>query len=61
MFKELDVIKAKRKLSPFVEYGTLGAIVFIHDVDHFEVEFVDEQGQTLDLLSVNKDDIELLK
>lgn len=60
MFKEFDVIKAKRKLSPFVEHGTLGAIVFIHG-DHYEVEFVDEQGESLELLTVNKDDIELLK
>jgi hypothetical protein len=61
LFKELDVIKAKRKLSPFVGYGTLGAIVFIHGGNHYEVEFVDDEGQTLDLLTVNKDDIELLK
>jgi hypothetical protein len=61
MFKEHDVIKAKRELSSFVEYGTLGEIVFIHGGDQYEVEFVEEEGKTLDILTVNKDDIELLK
>ncbi|XQY92230.1 DUF4926 domain-containing protein [Metabacillus sp. HB246100] len=61
MFKELDVIRARRRLSPFVEFGTLGTIVLKHNENDYEIEFVDEQGQTLDLLTVNKNDIELLR
>ncbi|WP_273127806.1 DUF4926 domain-containing protein [Bacillus weihaiensis] len=61
MFKELDVIRARRRLSPFVEFGTLGTIVLKHKENDYEIEFVDEQGQTLDLLTVNKNDIELLR
>ncbi|MBM7602635.1 hypothetical protein JOC75_000605 [Metabacillus crassostreae] len=61
MFKEHYVIRATRRLSPFVEFETLGTIVLNQNEDHYEIEFVDEQGQTLSLLTVNKNDIKLLR
>ncbi|MFC4323262.1 DUF4926 domain-containing protein [Litchfieldia salsa] len=61
MFKEFDVIKSLKTLSPNIDIGTLGTILIIHNEEEVEVEFVDTQGKTLDLLTVSKNDIELLK
>ena len=61
MFKEYDVVKAKKNLSTTVPQGCLGAIVLVYQepMIGYEVEFVDREGDTLDVLTVYPDDIEL--
>lgn len=63
MFNENDVVKAKRDLSDNVLQGTKGAIVLVYEepVLGYEVEFVDNKGDSLSVLTVYPNDIELLK
>lgn len=58
---ELDIVVAKKTLSKLVFCGCVGAIVMVYDKPRlaYEVEFFDEEGETLELLTVEKDDIEL--
>ena len=60
MIKELDTVIAKRKLTEKVFAGTKGAVVMVHNSKElaYEVEFVDEQGYTIDVLTVHPNDIE---
>lgn len=59
MFNEYDVIKSKRKLSNKVQADTIGTILvkYTQPVEGYEVEFVDEHGEFLDLLTIYPDDI----
>ena len=61
MFKEYDVIKARRNLTETVTQGCRGTILMIFESPSiaYEVEFVNEKGQTLELLTVKQTDIEL--
>ncbi|MDR7345462.1 hypothetical protein J2X14_003909 [Pantoea alhagi] len=63
MLNEYDVVKAKRELSDKVLQGTRGAIVLVYEdpVLGYEVEFVDNKGDSLSVLTVCPNDIELLK
>lgn len=63
MFNEYDVVKSKIKLSESVLEGTKGAIVMVHDskAQEYEVEFVDLNGDTVELLTVSNDDLELIQ
>ena len=63
MLKEYDVIQAKRDLSQVVKQGTKGAIMLIvhNEPNKYEVEFVDSNGDTLELLTVDEIDLELVK
>jgi len=60
MIKEYDVVKAKKDLSGNVPKGSRGAVVMIYQEPTlgYEVEFVDNEGDTLDVLTVYPDDIE---
>jgi hypothetical protein len=58
MYNEYEVVKAKRNLSLEVPKGTRGAIVMVHDSSNYEVEFIDENGNHLALLTVNAIDLE---
>lgn len=58
MIKEFDVVRAKRKLSNYVEAGTEGTVVIVHNSVDFEVEFVNQEGITLDILTVSLDDLD---
>ena len=58
MFKELDMVKAKKDLSETVHKGTIGTIVMVYTPFDFEVEFFDNDYNTLDLLTVNAEDLE---
>jgi hypothetical protein len=60
MFDEHEVVKAKRNLSVEVSKGTIGTIVMVYDgsVNDYEVEFFDEQGNHITLLTVNAIDLE---
>ncbi|MGN2428951.1 DUF4926 domain-containing protein [Klebsiella electrica] len=61
MLEEYDVVKAKKNLSATVSQGCLGAVVLIYQEPTigYEVEFVNREGDTLDVLTVYPDDIEL--
>jgi hypothetical protein len=60
MFLEYEMVKSKFKLSDKVEKGTSGAIVMIYQDSpmSYEVEFVDNDGYTIDVLTVKEYEIE---
>lgn len=61
MFNEYDVVKSNKELSAKVPKGTLGAILIVYEANPpaYEVEFVDEAGNSLDVLTVLGADIYL--
>lgn len=63
MFKEFDTVILKKSLGDSVPVGSIGAILMIFtDEDEqrfYEVEFVDENGCTLDVLTVAEADLSL--
>lgn len=63
MLKEYDVVRAKNDLNPLITRGTKGAVMLIlhENPNKYEVEFVDENGETLELLTVGDDDLELVE
>jgi len=52
MFNEYDVVLAKVKLSDSVPAGCKGAILMCFDQDNYEVEFVDDAGESLEVMTV---------
>ncbi|MDU4128448.1 DUF4926 domain-containing protein [Pantoea sp.] len=62
MLKEYDVVKSTKVLSDSIVVGCKGAVVMVYTEPTlgYEVEFVDADGETLDVLTVYPDDIELL-
>lgn len=60
MYDLHEGVKAKRKLSEDVLPGCVGCIVFIYEKPSlaYEVEFFDDNNDTIDLLTVMPDDIE---
>lgn len=58
MFKLLDTVVLKRDVPEAgLRTGDLGAIVEVHDADHFEVEFVAASGRTQALVTLGSEDI----
>ena len=57
MFNEYDVVLAKRNLSQLVHLGCKGAVLICHGNDDYEVEFVDEDGDSLEVLTVSGVDL----
>jgi len=58
MYKLLDTVVLKRNVPEAgLRVGDLGAIVEVHDPDHFEVEFVAASGRTQALVTLGSDDI----
>jgi hypothetical protein len=57
MFNEYEVVKAKSNLSSEVPKGARGAIVMVYDSSNYVVEFIDENGNHLALLTVNANDL----
>lgn len=58
MFKLLDTVVLKRDVpEAALRVGDLGAIVEVHDPEHFEVEFVAASGRTQALVTLRADDI----
>ena len=58
MYKLLDTVVLKRNVPEAgLRVGDLGAIVEVHDPDHFEVEFVAASGRTQALVTLDSDDI----
>ena len=63
MFHEYDVIKLKKdNPSRNLYAGVKGTILMVYDEPHlpraYEVEFLDEEGKTLALLTLQEDEIE---
>ena len=57
--KELDVVKLKSEFQGLPE-GTQGTIVLEYDGKCFEVEFVNSDGDTIDVLTTPADILELV-
>ena len=62
MFNENNVVKAKKDLSENVLKGCIGTIVLVYQKPSlaYEVEFFDNKGDTIELLTIQPNDIELL-
>jgi hypothetical protein len=63
MFQEYDVIRLKKPISSQnVSVGDKGTILMIFDEPNlpkaYEVEFLDEEGHTIALVTVTDDEIE---
>lgn len=55
--KELDVVRVKKK-SNGIHAGAEGTIVPEYDGTHFEVEFVNSSGDTIDVVTTPADVLE---
>jgi Domain of unknown function (DUF4926) len=53
-FNEYDYVELTETLEPSLQRGTRGAIMMIYDISppEYEVEFVDQDGQTIALRTV---------
>ena len=58
--KELDVVRLKRDFSDLTA-GTTGTIVLEYDGKCFEVEFFDENGDTIDVVTTPVEFLELVQ
>ena len=60
MIKEFAVVRAIKNLTPKVPEGTIGAVVMVYTEPTlgYEVEFVDDHHETLEVLAVYPDSIE---
>jgi len=60
-FQEHDVVRLRRSLpNSVVQAGSRGAIVFVYEGGQaYEVEFCDEAGITLALVTLTKEDLEV--
>ncbi len=57
MPKLYEMVIAKSNLER-VPQGTKGTILIVYNMEHYEVEFADEEGKTLNVLTVSKYEIE---
>lgn len=60
MFKEYDVVFAVRDLSTIVLKGIRGVILMIYNSTppQYEVEFIDEDGNSIEIITISEKDIE---
>lgn len=58
--RELDVVRLKSAFS-YLPAGTTGTIVLEYDGKCFEVEFFDENGDTIDLVTTPVEFLELVQ
>lgn len=57
--KELDVVKLTKDYKD-IKAGTVGTIVNEYDDDVYEVEFVDEDGETIEVVTTPSSLLELV-
>ncbi|CAH0126162.1 DUF4926 domain-containing protein [Pedobacter sp. Bi126] len=59
MIKEYDIVKSLKSLNDKVFKGCRGTVLIIYSdfPSTFEVEFVDEMNETLDVLTVKANDV----
>ncbi len=61
MFLEYDVIKAKIDLENSIPKGSIGTILIIYEKGkHYEVEFIDDDKNSLGTIMVKEDEIEAI-
>lgn len=62
-FLDYDVVKARRQLGAAVPPGATGAVLmaFATNPPSYEVEFVDGEGASLEVLTVIEDDLEFVQ
>ena len=63
MYEELQVVKATKNLSDKVKLGCIGTILYVYFEEKrgYEVEFVNADYETLDILTVGETDIEIVE
>lgn len=63
MLQEYDTVLAQRDITDNVLKGCKGTIVMVHggSPPDYEVEFVNESLETIDVLTVNSKDVILIK
>lgn len=57
MYEEHQIIKAKKDITHKIKAGSIGVIVYKYTEDVYEVEFFDNNNETIDVITVNKDNI----
>ena len=57
IFEEFDTVESEMEISPLVSKGTIGVVVMCYDGEDYEVEFVDSNKQTLEVITVSKEKI----
>ncbi|SDQ24612.1 DUF4926 domain-containing protein [Pseudoxanthomonas sp. CF125] len=59
-FDEYDVVVARVDLGQNVKAGTMGAILLVLDQESgvYEVEFVDDHGATLEVMTVDGENLQ---
>ncbi|WP_082150917.1 DUF4926 domain-containing protein [Chromobacterium sp. LK1] len=62
-FFKYDVVRSTCSLVDGVPSGTTGAILMVFASEHpqYEVEFVDSEGESLAVLTVKEEDLELVQ
>ena len=61
-FHELDTVKVTKDINNKISKNMTGVIVYAKGgYDIYEVEFLDSEGYTIDLQTIGKDDLELIK
>ena len=58
MIKEYDIVISKIKQSKEIDIGCIGTVLIIYD-NAYEVEFVDNEHNTIDVLTVDKDTVDI--
>ncbi len=64
MFREYDVVQLKQDLpSAGLISSTIGTVLMVYPSDpvEYEVEFVDKDGNTLAILTMREDQLQLVK
>lgn len=56
-----DVIKIKNNIRGDIKVGDIGTVVHIFDVTSsvYEIEFIDDQGRTLEMIPLKEEDMSL--
>ncbi|TDW14691.1 uncharacterized protein DUF4926 [Breznakia blatticola] len=60
-FRELDTVKVTKDINGKVKKDMVGVIVYATEgYDIYEVEFLDIEGYTIDLQTINEENLELI-
>lgn len=63
MIKEHSLVTSNKKLSPNVNAETVGVVLIIYTIPRiaYEVEFFDDDNESIDVLTVNPEDLDICK
>lgn len=61
MIEEYQIVRAKRNLSTLIHHGCRGTVVMVFESPElgYLVEFMDDLNNSIDVITVHPDDIEL--